>query len=140
MFWWKKADIVLRSKFLTSPNYEHFWTKFTPIIFSFQRFFHFFLRRLKMLFSCFGAKMPTLYSGQNSWPVGQKGIFMQILTDLFFYSFLFFVNRIFHFFWDLWIYYLLVFMQKWWHCVLVEIESSNMCINTLERLDPQFTT
>ena len=24
-------------------------------------------------------------------------------------------------FWDLWIYYLLVFLPKWWHCILVEI-------------------
>ena len=51
-----------------------------------------------MISACSGAKMPILYSGQNSWPVGQKGIFVQILTDLFFYSFSFFFYRIFHVF------------------------------------------
>ena len=64
--------------------------------FSFKRNFHFFLGPLNMLSTSFGAKMMTLHSGQNTWPIGQKGIFVQMLPDLFFYSFLFFVYRIFH--------------------------------------------
>ena len=51
-----------------------------------------------MLSTCFGAKMQTLYFGRNSWLVEQKGIFIKILPDLFFYSFLYFFNRTFHFF------------------------------------------
>ena len=47
-----------------------------------------------MLSACFGAKMPTLYSGKNSGPVVQKGIF--VLPDLFLYFF--FHYRIFHLF------------------------------------------
>ena len=55
----------------------------------------FFLCPQNRLSACFGAKMPTLYSGLNSWLVWQNGIFLQILPDLFFYSFLFFFYKIF---------------------------------------------
>ena len=68
------------------------------LFFSFQIIFHFFLWPPNMLSACFGAKRPTLYSGPNSWPVGQKGIFGQILPNLFMYSILFFLYRIFHLF------------------------------------------
>ena len=139
-------------------------------IFFFYRIFNLFRRHLNILYACLGSKMPTLYSGQNSWPLGQMGIFEQILHEIFFFfwkNFQFFswitkyaickfwckngdivfqskyltswtkghfrrnFTRVFLFiyfsmkfstcFWDLWIYYLQVFVQKWWHCTLVEI-------------------
>ena len=71
---------------------------FHEFFFSFERIFHFFLGPLNMLSTSFSAKMKTLYSGQNSWPVEHKGIFVQILPDLFFYSSLYFFDITFHFF------------------------------------------
>ena len=81
----KNVDIAFWSKFLTYRNKGYFRTNFTWFFFSFERNFHFFLGPLYMLSISFGAKTTTLYSSQNTWPVGQKGIFIQILTDFFIY-------------------------------------------------------
>ena len=93
---------------------------FHDFFFSFERIVHFFLAPLKMLSTSFGAKTSTLYSCQNSWPVGQWGIFVQILPKSFIYLFFIYIEFS-TCFWDLWIYYLQVFVQKWRHCILVEI-------------------
>ena len=89
MFWCKNSEIVLRSKFLTSRTMGHFCTNFTRVIFFFIflffRIFHLFLRRLNILSTRFRAKMETLHSGLNSWPVGIRGIFVQILHEFFFF-------------------------------------------------------
>ena len=58
-----------------------------------KNFRNFFLERIlpsllgpeNILSECFGAKMPTLYSGQNFWPVEQKGIFLETLPVFFFF-------------------------------------------------------
>ena len=82
-----------------------------------KEFSIFFFWTRNMLSTCFGAKIPTLYYCWNSWPVGQKGIFVQVyLIFIFFFSIEFYTC-----FCGLWIYYLPVFMQKWRHCILVEI-------------------
>ena len=47
--------------------------------FSCKRFFQFFLKHQNKQPTSFRAKTPKLYSGQNSWPVGPKGIFDEIL-------------------------------------------------------------
>ena len=59
-----------------------FYTSFSFL--SFGRIFHPFQGPLNILSACFGAKTTTLYSCQNNWPVGQKGIFKQILPDFFY--------------------------------------------------------
>ena len=43
-----------------------------------------FLELLNMLSINFRAKTSTLYSGQNSWPIGPRGIFKKILIEYFF--------------------------------------------------------
>ena len=91
-FWCKNDDIVFQSKFLTSRTKGHFRTKFSRIFF-FYRIFNLFLRPPSILFTSFRAKMVTLHSGWNSWPVGTRGIFVQILHEFFFSS-----ARNFHFF------------------------------------------
>ena len=48
-----------------------------------------------MLSISFGAKMPTLYSCQNSLPIGQKDIFQQTLP-FFFFFFFYYLYRIIH--------------------------------------------
>ena len=89
-FWWKNADIVFQSKFLTSRTKGHFRTNFTRIIylfiFHFYRIFQLFLRPLNILSTSFRAKMETLHSGRNSWPIGTRGIFLQNLPQLVFLS------------------------------------------------------
>ena len=70
-----------------------------------------------MLSASFSEKMPTLYSDQNSWPIEQRGIFVEILPKFFFFLLLEFYTC----FWDIWIYFPQVFFQKWRHCTLVEI-------------------
>ena len=133
---------------------------------------HLFLRPLNILSNSFLAKMVTLHSGRNSWPVRTWSIFVQNLPQFFFlseefctfffdhelrylrvleqkcrhcisvkifdqsdkmaFSYKFYPIYFFILFYifsikfstcfrDLWIYYLLVFMPKWWHCILVEI-------------------
>ena len=94
MFSSKNGDIAFWSTFLTNRNWGHFCTKFNRNFFSFERIFPIFLGPLNMLFVSFGAKMPTLYSGQNSLLDGQKGIFLQTLPLFFFYLF----YRLFHVF------------------------------------------
>ena len=79
----KNADIEFRKKFFASRTSWHFRTKFNKICFSYERFFQLFLGPLNMLSKSFSAKMPKLCSGQNSWPVGPRGIMEQIWTNLF---------------------------------------------------------
>ena len=67
---------------------------FLEFFFSFKKIFPIFLGPLNMLSVSFGAKMPTLYSGQNALLDGQKGIFLQTLPLFFFYLF----YRLFHVF------------------------------------------
>ena len=91
IFWCKNADIIFRSKSLTSR------TNFTQVIFLFiflsYRIFHLFLWPLNILSTSFRAKMATWHSDRNFWPVETTGIFVQILHE-FFFTF----ERIFHFF------------------------------------------
>ena len=56
------------------------------LFFFFYRIFHVYLRSLNILPTCFQAKMATLHTGQNSWPVGTSGIFVQNLRDFFFFQ------------------------------------------------------
>ena len=49
-------------------------------------FFFFFCAKDYMLSASFVAKIPSLYSYQNSWPVGPMEIYEQNLTELFFIS------------------------------------------------------
>ena len=79
-----------------------------------ERIFPFFLGPLNILSASFGVKMPTLYSCQNFWLVGQMGIFLQTLPFFFLIEFSMCI-------WDHWIYYLHVLKQKWRHCILVKI-------------------
>ena len=74
----KNTDIEFRKKFFASRTSWHFRTKFNKICFSYERFFQLFLGPLNMLSKSFSAKMPKLCSGQNSWPVGPRGIMEQI--------------------------------------------------------------
>ena len=95
-----------------------------------KEFSNFFLGPLNILFASFSWKMPTLYSGKNSWAVGQKGFFEQILPEFFFityfilFLFLFYCYTFSTCFWVLWIYYLQVFIEKWRRCIPVEIPDS----------------
>ena len=66
---------------------------FFLFIFLLYRIFHLSLKPLNILSTTFRAKMETLHSGRNSWLVGTRGIFVQILHE-FFFSF----ERIFYFF------------------------------------------
>ena len=43
-----------------------------------------FLELLNKISISFRAKTSTLYSGQNSWPIGPRGIFKKILIEFFF--------------------------------------------------------
>ena len=52
----------------------------------FYRIFHVYLRSLNILPTSFQAKMKTLHSFRNSWPVGTRGMFVQNLTKIFFLS------------------------------------------------------
>ena len=88
---------------LSGRNSRPFWTRgiFVQILhkfffLSFEGILHFFVGPQNMPSTSFGTKMMALYSSQNSWPVEQNGIFVQILPDLFYYSF--FLYRIFHLF------------------------------------------
>ena len=61
----------------------------------FYRIFHVYLRSLNILPTSFQAKMKTLHSFRNSWPVGTRGMFVQNLTKIFF----FFLNNFPFFSW-----------------------------------------
>jgi len=88
MFSCKIADIVFRSKFLANTTLgisEQNLKEFLFFFFLFlQKIFHLFLGPLYMLSTCFHAKTSKLYSDQNSWPIGPKGIFEPGLTEFFF--------------------------------------------------------
>ena len=112
----KRRNCIL-VKILDQSELAALWNKFFGIFFSFKRIFPIFLGPLNMLSVSFGAKLPTLYSGQNSLLDGQKGIFLQTLPLFFSIYFTDFSTC----FLDHWIYYLHVFKQKCWHCILVEI-------------------
>ena len=129
----KNDEIALWSKFLTSRNLRHFRTKYFGFFFSFNRVFPFFLGPLNMLSASFGAKMPTLYSDQNSLLDSQKGIFLQTLP-LFFLFILGFSTC----FLDHWIYYLYAFKKKWRHCILVEILDQSELGAFLYKIKPKF--
>ena len=97
MFWCKNDDNVFQLKYMTSRTKGHFRSNFTRFVFLlffifFYRIFHLFLRPLNILSTSFRAKMVTLHSGRNSWPVGIRGILIQIFHE-FFFSF----EIIFHF-------------------------------------------
>ena len=87
-------------------------------LFHYKRIFYFFLGPLNMLSASFGAKTTTLYSSQNTWPIGQKDSFVQILPK-FFYLFIFQKNL--PLLSETSEYYLQVFVQKWRLCILFKI-------------------
>ena len=85
----RNAEIVFRSKFLTSRTKGHFRTNFARVIylfiyFCFYRIFHLFLRPQNIISTSFHEKMVTLHSGRNSWPIGTRVIFVQIFHEFFF--------------------------------------------------------
>ena len=57
---------------------------FHEFFFSFEIIFHFSLGPLNIQSTSFAAKTTKLHSSQNTCPVGQKGIFVQILHEFFF--------------------------------------------------------
>ena len=79
----KNVESVSRSKFLASRTKGHCRTNLNEFFFfSSKRFFHFFLEHLYICYlQVFMQKMQKLFSGQNSWPLGPKGIFEQDLID-----------------------------------------------------------
>ena len=93
-FYAKKATLH-SSQNIWPIGQKGIFVKFYPIylfiLCFFYRIFHLFLSPLNKLSISFHAKMVTLHSGRNSWPVGTRNIFVQILHDFFF-------HRIFHFF------------------------------------------
>ena len=58
--------------------------KFKQIFFSCKRYIQLCLGPLNKLSTIFSAKMPKLCYSQNSWPIGPKCIFEQILIGLLF--------------------------------------------------------
>ena len=90
-FWFENAEIVIRSKFFTSRTKRHFHTNIARVFIYFiyiyiYRIFNLFLRPPNLPPISFQAKMATLHSGQNSWPVGTRSVFVQNLPEFFSHS------------------------------------------------------